>query len=47
MIPLRMLSALGRGIGDLIETEVSASFFTMEISKNLGILSIHFTVVCD
>ena len=40
MMPLRMLRALGRGIGDLIEAEVSVSAFTGEISKTLGVLPI-------
>ena len=38
--PLRMLRALGRGIGDLIEIKVSVSSFTGEISKTLGVLPI-------
>ena len=38
VMSLRMLRALGRGIGDLIETEVFVSAFTGEISKNLGVL---------
>ena len=33
VILLRMLRALGRGIGDLIETEVSISYFTGEILR--------------
>ena len=41
---LRMFRALGRGIGDLIETEVSVSTFTREISKTLGILPIYITM---
>ena len=40
----RMLRALGRDIGDLIETEVFASAFTGEISKTLGILPIDITM---
>ena len=44
VIPLRMLRALGRGIGDLIETEVFVLAFTREISKTLGILPIDITV---
>ena len=44
VMPLRMLRALGRGIGDLIEMEVSVSAFTREISKTLGILHIDITV---
>ena len=39
-----MLRALGRGIGDLIEIEVSVSAFTGEISKTLGVLPIDITV---
>ena len=38
VMPLRMLKALGRGIGDLIETEVFVSTFTREISKTLSVL---------
>ena len=41
---LRMLSALGRSIGDLIETEVSILAFIREISKTLGVLPIDITV---
>ena len=44
VMPLRMLRALGRIIDDLIETEVSTSTFTREISKTLGILPIDITV---
>ena len=44
VMPLRMLRALGRNIGDLIETEVSISPFTEEISKTLGVLLIDITV---
>ena len=44
VIPLRMLRALERNIGDLIETEVSVSPFTEEISKTLGVLLIDITV---
>ena len=44
VMPLRMLKALGRGIGDLIEIEVSVSTFIGEISKTLGILPIDITV---
>ena len=44
VMPLKMLRALGRGIGDLIETEVSVSTFTKEISKTLGVLPIDITV---
>ena len=42
--PLRMLRALRRSIGDLIETEVYVSGFTGEISKTLGTLPIDITV---
>ena len=38
VMPLRMLKALGRGIGDLIEIEVFVSTFTREISKPLSVL---------
>ena len=44
VIPLRMLRTLGRGIGDLIETEVFVSDFTGEISKTLGVLPINIVV---
>ena len=44
VIPLRMLRALRRNIGDLIETEVSVSPFTEEISKTLGVLLIDITM---
>ena len=44
VMPLRMLRALGRGIGDLIETKVSISAFTGEFSKTLGVLPIDITV---
>ena len=44
VMPLRMLRVLGRGIGDLIETEVFVSAFTGEISKTLGVLPIDITV---
>ena len=43
VMPLRMLKALARDIGDLIETEVFVSSFTREISKTLGILLIDIT----
>ena len=45
VMPLRMLRALERNIGDLIETEVtvSVSVFTGEVSKTLGILHIDIT----
>ena len=39
-----MLRALGRGIRDLIETKVSISTFTREISKTLSTLPIDITV---
>ena len=41
---LRMLRALGRGVGDLIKTEVYVSAFIGEISKTLGILPIDITM---
>ena len=44
VMPLRMLRAVEKGIGDLIEIEVSVSAFTREISKTLGILLIDITV---
>ena len=44
VMPLRMLRALGRSIGDLIETKVFVSAFTREISKTLGVLSIDIIV---
>ena len=44
VMPLRMLRALGRGVGDLIETEVSISAFIGEISETLGVLPIDITV---
>ena len=44
VMPLRMLRALGRSIGDLIETKVSISTFTREISKTLGLLPININV---
>ena len=37
VMPLKMLRALGRNIGDLVETEVYASAFSGEISKTLGL----------
>ena len=43
VVPLRMLKALVRDIGDLIETEVFVPAFTGEISKTLGILLIDIT----
>ena len=44
VMSLRMLRALGRGIGDLIETKVSVSTVIKEISKTLGILPIDITM---
>ena len=44
VMSLRMLRALGRGNGDLIETEVPVSSFIGEISKTLGILPIDITM---
>ena len=44
VMPLRMLRALGSSIGDLIETEVSVSAFTREISKTLDVLPTDITV---
>ena len=44
VMPLRMLRALGRNIGDLIETKVSVSAFIGEISRTLGILHVDITV---
>ena len=44
VMPLRMLRALGRGIGDIIEIEVHVSAFTGEIFKTLGVLLIDITV---
>ena len=44
VMPLRMLRALGKVIGDLIETKVSVSAFTREISKTLGVLPVDITV---
>ena len=44
VMPLRMLRALERNIGDLIEIKVSISAFTREISKTLGVLPIDITV---
>ena len=40
VMALRMLRALGRCIGDLIETEVSVLTFIGGISKTLGVLPI-------
>ena len=39
-----MLRALGKGNGDLIETEVSISAFTREISKTLGVFPLDITM---
>ena len=44
VMSLRMLRALERSISDLIETEVTMSTFTGEVSKTLGILSIDITI---
>ena len=44
VMPLRVLRALGRGICDLIEIEVSVSSFIGEIPKTLGVLPIDITV---
>ena len=44
VMPLRMLRALERSIGDLVETEVFVSSFTGEISKTLGVLPIDITM---
>ena len=44
VMPLRMLRALGRSIDDLIETKVSISAFTREISKPMGILPIDISM---
>ena len=41
---LRMLRAMGRSNGDLIEIEVVMSAFTREVSKTLGILPIDITI---
>ena len=40
VMPIRMLKEPERGIGDLIETEMSILAFTREIPKTLGILPI-------
>ena len=45
VIPLRMLGALERNISDMIETKVTMSAFTREVSKTLGILLIDMTIV--
>ena len=44
VMPLRMLRAIGRGVGDLIETKVFVSTFTREISKTLSVLPIDITM---
>ena len=44
VMSLRMLRALGKGIGDLIKTEVFISAFTREISETLGLLPIDTNV---
>ena len=44
VMPLRMLKALGSGVGDLIEIEVSVSAFNGEISKTMGLLPIDIIV---
>ena len=44
VMPLGMLRALGRNIGDLIEIKVSVSAFTREISMTLSVLPIDITV---
>ena len=44
VMSLRMLRALGKGIGDLIKTEVFISAFTREISETLGVLPIDTNV---
>ena len=43
-MPLRMLRALERNISDMIETKVTMSAFTGEVSKTLGILPIDITI---
>ena len=43
-MPLRMLRALRKGLGDLFETEVFVSTFIGEISKTLGVLPIDIIV---
>ena len=40
VMPLRMLRALGKCIGDIIETKVFVLAFTGEIYKTLGVLPI-------
>ena len=44
VMPLRMLRAIGRGVGDLIETKVFVSTFTREISKTLSVLPTDITM---
>ena len=44
VMSLRMLRAMGRSIGDLIEIEVVMYAFTREVSKTLGILPIDITI---
>ena len=44
VMPLKMLRALGRNIGDLIEIEVSVLALIGEIYKTLGVLVIDITV---
>ena len=44
VMPLRMLRALGRTIGELIEIQVFILAFTREISKTRGVLPIDITV---
>ena len=44
VMSLRILRALGKGIGDLIKTEVFISAFTREISETLGVLPIDTNV---
>ena len=44
VMPLRMLRALGRSIGDLIETKGLVLAFTGEIYKTLGVLLIDITI---
>ena len=44
VMPLRMLRVLGMRIDDLIETKVSISAFTGEITKTFGILPLDITI---
>ena len=44
VMPLRMLSALGIGIGNLIETKVTLLTFIREISKTLSVFHIDITM---